>query len=117
MPFISSKDRRKKRRRVTAESHAVDSRSYFARLKLPRPKRIGKTRITESSGNVFFDVGFPPHEANSFLMRADLMFRLQHLIKARRLKPPQAAKLLGVTQPRISDLMRHKYNLFSIETL
>jgi predicted XRE-type DNA-binding protein len=50
-------------------------------------------------------------------MRADLMIRLTKLIEARDLTQAQAAKLLGVTQPRISDLMRGKIDRFSIDTL
>jgi predicted XRE-type DNA-binding protein len=50
-------------------------------------------------------------------MRSDLMIRLTKLIEARDLTQAQAAKLLGVTQPRISDLMRGKIDRFSIDTL
>jgi predicted XRE-type DNA-binding protein len=45
------------------------------------------------------------------------MIQAEQLIKKRRLTQARAAKLLGVTQPRVSDLMRGKIELFSIDTL
>ena len=45
------------------------------------------------------------------------MLNLQQMITARGLKQAEAAELLGVTQPRVSDLMRGRINLFSIDTL
>lgn len=50
-------------------------------------------------------------------MRAQLMVELRRLIQPRKLTQNSAAKLFGVTQPRISDLVRGKIGLFSIETL
>ncbi len=76
-----------------------------------------KVKITRSSGNVFRDLGFSPEEAESLKVRSDLMISVQKAIAARRLKQAEAAKLLGVTQPRISDLMRGRIDLFSIDTL
>jgi predicted XRE-type DNA-binding protein len=73
--------------------------------------------IERSSGNVFGDLGFEPKEAESLRLRAQLMAELKRLIQARKLKQNSAAKLFGVTQPRISDLVRGKIDLFSIETL
>ena len=74
-----------------------------------------KTR--RSSGNVFDALGFSPVEAEHLRIRSDLMFQLAKIIESRRLTQAQAAKLLGVTQPRISDLMRGKIDRFSIDTL
>lgn len=73
--------------------------------------------MTRSSGNVFVDAGFPPAEAARLLIRSELMFLLTDLIKKRRLTQKQAAKVLGVTQPRVSDLMRGRFELFSIDML
>jgi predicted XRE-type DNA-binding protein len=75
------------------------------------------TRIRKSSGNVFRDVGFPPEEAAHLLIRADLMIEVERLLKERRLTQVQAAKLLGITQPRVSDLVRGRVALFTIDTL
>jgi predicted XRE-type DNA-binding protein len=74
-------------------------------------------KIERSSGNVFRDLGFEAKEAESLRLRAELMAELRRLIKARNLTQSAAGKLFGVTQPRISDLVRGKIDLFSIETL
>ena len=63
-------------------------------------------RIHRSSGNVFADMDFPREEAAHLLIRADLMIHATALIKERGLTQKQAAKALGVTQPRVSDLVR-----------
>ena len=76
-----------------------------------------KVKLTRSSGNVFRDLGFSPEEAEHLRVRSDLMMSLQKAISVRRLKQGEAAKLLGVTQPRVSDLMRGRIDLFSIDTL
>ena len=75
------------------------------------------TRVRRSSGNVFRDLGFPRQEAEHLKIRADLMIRLTRLIEARRLTQAQAARLFGVTQPRISDLVRGKIDRFSVDSL
>ena len=74
-------------------------------------------RIQRSSGNVFTDMGFPREEAAHLLIRTDLMIHLTALIAEHGLTQKQAAKALGVTQPRISDLVRGRIELFSIDTL
>jgi predicted XRE-type DNA-binding protein len=74
-------------------------------------------RVQRSSGNVFADLGFPPAEAAHLLIRSDLMLQLSDLIAERGLTQRAAAKVLGVTQPRISDLVRGRVELFSIDTL
>jgi len=76
-----------------------------------------KVKLTRSSGNVFRDLGFSGDEAEYLKARADLMVNLQKVITARGLKQAEAAELLGVTQPRVSDLMRGRIDLFSIDTL
>ncbi len=76
-----------------------------------------KTRASRSSGNVFMDLGFPPEEAEHLKIRSSLMIHLRKVIEARGLKQADAAELLGVTQPRVSDLYQGKIHLFSIDTL
>jgi predicted XRE-type DNA-binding protein len=76
-----------------------------------------KTKVRRSSGNVFKDLGFPAEEAKHLQIRADLMIEVTKLIDARRLTQAKAAELFGVTQPRISDLVRGKIDRFSIDTL
>ena len=76
-----------------------------------------KAKIRRSSGNVFRDLGFGPEEAANLKVRSDLMIRLSKLVDSRGLTQAEAATLFGVTQPRVSDLVRGKIERFSIDTL
>ena len=58
-----------------------------------------------------------PQQAASMRARSALMMELEHIIKQRGMNQAQAAALFGVTQPRVSDLMRGKINLFSLDCL
>ena len=71
----------------------------------------------KSSGNVFVDLGYSPDEAAILQMRADLMANLRKFIKAKKLTQLKAAEMLGVSQSRISDLARGKWEKFSLEML
>ena len=73
--------------------------------------------IVNSSGNVFIDLGYSPDEAAILQMRADLMADLRRFIKAKRLTQAKAAEILGVSQSRVSDLIRGKWERFSLEML
>ena len=73
--------------------------------------------VVHSSGNVFIDLGYPPDEAAIFQMRADLMADLRKFIKTKKLTQARAAEFLGVSQSRVSDLMRGKWDRFSLEML
>lgn len=73
--------------------------------------------IVNSSGNVFIDMGYPSEEAAILQMRADLMADLRKLIKAKKLTQAKAAEILGVSQSRVSDLTRGKWEKFSLEML
>jgi predicted XRE-type DNA-binding protein len=73
--------------------------------------------VTHSSGNVFRDVGFPAQQAEHLLVRSDLLIQLQNAIASRGMKQAEAAKMLKVTQPRVSDLLRGRIDLFSTDTL
>ena len=79
--------------------------------------RTAKLRVTRSSGNVFRDLGFPPGKAEHLQVRADLMIRIEKELGSRGLTQAKAAKLLGVTQPRVSDLLRGHVELFSADAL
>jgi predicted XRE-type DNA-binding protein len=76
-----------------------------------------KEKITRSSRNIFEDLGFPSEEAEYLKIRSALMIHLRKTIEAKGMKQAEAAKLLGVTQPRVSDLFKGKIHLFSIDTL
>lgn len=73
--------------------------------------------VHSSSGNPFLDLGFSPEEAAILQMRADLMAKLRKTITARKLTQAKAARLLGVSQSRVSDLVRGKWEKFSLEML
>jgi predicted XRE-type DNA-binding protein len=74
-------------------------------------------RIRRSSGNVFKDAGFASEEAAHLQIRADLMIRIEQALRELGLTQAKAAELLGVSQPRVSDLVRGRIELFSIDTL
>jgi predicted XRE-type DNA-binding protein len=76
-----------------------------------------KKTSTKSSGNVFTDLGFAPDEAAILKMRADLMADLRGLIEAKKFTQDQAAQMFGVSQSRVSDLVRGKWEKFSLEML
>ncbi|NLV29512.1 MAG: XRE family transcriptional regulator [Acidobacteria bacterium] len=73
--------------------------------------------VVKSSGNVFVDLGYSPEEAAILQMRADLMASLRKFIKTRKITQSEAAEMLGVSQSRISDLTRGKWEKFSLEML
>jgi predicted XRE-type DNA-binding protein len=58
-----------------------------------------------------------PEEAENMKLRSALMTALKNHIARTEISQAQAAKLLGVTQPRVSDLMRGKINLFGLDAL
>lgn len=58
-----------------------------------------------------------PQQAASMRARSELMMNLAEVIRERGMTQGDAAALFGVTQPRVSDLMRGKINLFSLDTL
>jgi len=73
--------------------------------------------VGKSSGNVFVDLGYSEEEAAILEMRADLMADLRKFIKAKRLTQAKAAEIFGVSQSRVSDLIRGKWERFSLEML
>ena len=74
-------------------------------------------KIIPSTGNVFEDLGFPREEAENLKVRSSLMATIREIIQKEGLTQVRAAELFGVTQPRISDLVRGKIELFSIDAL
>jgi predicted XRE-type DNA-binding protein len=75
------------------------------------------TKVRRSSGNVFRDLGLSDAEAENLRIRSELIARLRKVIENQGLTQARAARLLGVTQPRVSDLIRGRIELFSIDTL
>jgi len=74
-------------------------------------------KVRRSTGNVFRDLGFGTAESENLRLRSELMIELSKLIKARGLTQAKAAALFGVTQPRISDLVRGRIERFSVDML
>lgn len=74
-------------------------------------------KIVESCGNVFLDLGFPPEEAAILSMRADLMAKLRLLINAKGWTQVEASERLKIGQSRVSDLVRGKWDKFSLDML
>jgi predicted XRE-type DNA-binding protein len=83
----------------------------------PMMPRKNSVKVTPSTGNVFRDLGFPAEEAEHLLIRADLLIQLQKAIAARGLTRAKAARILRVTQPRVSDLLRGRIDLFSTDSV
>jgi predicted XRE-type DNA-binding protein len=79
--------------------------------------RRNSLKVTPSTGNVFRDLGFSTDEAEHLLIRADLLIQLQKAIASRGLTQAKAATILKVTQPRVSDLLRGRIDLFSTDSL
>ena len=73
--------------------------------------------VTASSGNVFTDLGFEPGEAAVMGLRADLMARLRVLVQTEGWTQAQAAERFGIAQSRVSDLVRGKWDKFSLDML
>lgn len=82
-----------------------------------RNEKSMTVRTRRSSESVFSDLGFGENEAENLKIRADLMIELSKLIEVQGLTQAAAAKLLGVTQPKVSDLMRGKIDRFSVDSL
>ena len=72
-------------------------------------------QVYSSSGNVFADLGLP--NADELLIKAALAHQISELIEMRHLTQSEAAKTLGVDQPKVSALMRGKLSGFSTDRL
>jgi len=67
------------------------------------------------SGNVFRDLGVP--NAEEHLIKAQLVFKIDAIMKRRRMKQVEAAELLGIRQPDVSKMLRGEFRQFSVERL
>ena len=72
-------------------------------------------RYETGSGNVFQDIGVPNPEEH--LVKAQLVFRIDGIIKQRQLKQIEVADLLGIRQPDVSKMLRGEFRQFSVERL
>lgn len=73
--------------------------------------------IVHGSGNVFLDLGFEPEEAANLQLRSRLAIELRRYIEAEGITQAEAAERFGVSQPRVSDLVRGKLDRFTIDAL
>lgn len=79
--------------------------------------RRSDTRRIKGSGNVFLDLGFDPAEAKVMALRAEVMLRLEQHLKTKGWTQSEAARRLGISQPRVSRLIRGKWQDFSLDML
>src|SRR5271156_4526099 len=80
-------------------------------------KTVSRVTFVEGSDNVFRDLGFPEAEAINLMARTELMITIEKVIKKRGLTQTKAAKILGVGQPRLSDLYSEKIERFTVDML
>lgn len=76
-----------------------------------------KKRDEKQTANVFLELGFDPEEAAVLDMRATLMSDLRSCIEHEKWTQNEAAERLGISQSRVSDLVRGKWEKFSLEML
>jgi predicted XRE-type DNA-binding protein len=82
--------------------------------KFKKPRRRA-ARVTESSGNVFADLGLPNSEQE--LIKAQLTLQIYTILKGSGMTQVEIAKILGVQQPQVSLLLRNRAGSFSIGRL
>jgi predicted XRE-type DNA-binding protein len=74
-------------------------------------------KTVKAHSNIFLELGFPPEEAAVLKMRADLMSDLREFIRDSKLTQTAVARRLGISQSRVSDLVRGKWEKFNLEML
>lgn len=87
------------------------------KTKVSKPRKRYKREVYKSSGNIFKDMGKSDEEATNLLMRSMLMIEIEEAIRDRAWTQTQAAKFLGVAQPRIAELFASRIDLFTLDTL
>jgi predicted XRE-type DNA-binding protein len=78
---------------------------------------MSKLKVTESSGNVFVDLGFDEQEAEELLLKAHLFHNLQDAIRASKMTQVDVARLLGTDQSKVSKILRGKMSDFSMDRI
>ncbi len=76
-----------------------------------------KLKRIRGSHNIFADLGFPPGEAENLKMRSDLMIGIETFYRRSGLTQAEAAKRLGITQPRLNALLKSRIDQFSLDAL
>ncbi len=78
---------------------------------------VDMKKITSSSGNVFEDLGIAPGEAASLKIRAGLALQIRAYVEKHKLTQAVVAKRLGITQPKVSAILRGQVDQFTIDYL
>ena len=78
---------------------------------------MGEMNMTRGSSNVFVDLGFNAEEAQNLLLRSQTMMAISCWYKESGLTQVQAARILGMTQPRLNQLLKGKIGEFSLDAL
>ena len=74
-----------------------------------------KIQVQRSSGNVFADIGLP--NADEHLVKANIALVIARIIRKRELTQEQAGEILGLDQPKVSNLVRGQLDKFTIDRL
>ena len=75
----------------------------------------GDTTVDRGSGNVFADLGLP--ESDAHLVKAELVSRIDAIVRKRGITQTEAARLLGLSQPDVSRLLRGDFRAYTLERL
>jgi predicted XRE-type DNA-binding protein len=76
-----------------------------------------KLKRTRGSDNIFADLGFPPGEAENLKLRSELMIAIVVFYRRSGLTQAEAARRLGISQPRLNALLKSKIDQFSLDAL
>lgn len=78
---------------------------------MSKHKASEKIAVYAGTGNVYADLGYP--DADEMLVKAKLVHKIAEIIQRRGLTQVEAAKLLGLTQPKVSAMLRGQFRGFS----
>jgi predicted XRE-type DNA-binding protein len=84
---------------------------------MPKSSQNSKPKSQPSCGNIFKDLGFPDDEAAGMFARGQLAIEIRKIIEGKGWSQRQAAKEMGIAQPRIAEIMKMKIEHFTIDTL
>lgn len=82
---------------------------------MTKKKQVDEVECEMSSGNVFEDIGVENPEEE--LTKAKLVWEIEKIIKKKKLTQVEAARIMGINQPKVSALIRRKLDGFSVERL
>src|SRR5580700_6346696 len=115
MFFTPSKRNRKPGERRRAGNRAGEAAATRGRTNRQAEGVMSKIKHESGSRNVFKDLGVP--NADDHMVKARLVFKIDTLMKERRLKQVEAANLFGIRQPDVSKMLRGEFRQFSVERL